>query len=207
MTSRAAAKGRRLLFLAAVCLLPALLLSPTAEASRSLPATALDLTPPVPSWDAEAPPAPRHDLFHLEDELLVEILTGVEPQHHQALLEHRRLELLPTSAIKKTASGVSTSDLRLNIQKGKHLKPELRWTVPFYAKARFYDPEVGSFLTEDPAEPDLTTPPSPAQVPVCVWESDSVLGSIRLGTGRSGRRTDREQNHQRDCGIHRSARR
>ena len=32
--------------------------------------------------------------------------------------------------------------------------------MPFYAKARFYDPEVGRFLTEDPAEPDLTTPPS-----------------------------------------------
>jgi hypothetical protein len=32
--------------------------------------------------------------------------------------------------------------------------------VPFYAKARFYDPEVGRFLTEDPAEPDLTAPPS-----------------------------------------------
>ena len=30
----------------------------------------------------------------------------------------------------------------------------------YYAKARFYDPEVGRFLTEDPAEPDLTTPPS-----------------------------------------------
>jgi RHS repeat-associated protein len=30
----------------------------------------------------------------------------------------------------------------------------------YYAKARFYDPEVGRFLSEDPAEPDLTTPPS-----------------------------------------------
>jgi len=160
MTSRAAAKGRRLLFLAAVCLLPALLLSPTAEASRGLPTSVVDLTPPAPRWDAEAPPAPRLDLFHIEDELLVEILTGVEPEHHQALLEHRQLELLPTSAIQKTASGVSTSGFELNVQKGKPLKPDLRWTVPFYAKARFYDPEVGRFLTEDPAEPDLTTPPS-----------------------------------------------
>ena len=30
----------------------------------------------------------------------------------------------------------------------------------YYAKARFFDPEVGRFLTEDPAEPDLTSPPS-----------------------------------------------
>ena len=164
MKSRAAAKGRKLLFLAAVCLLPALLLPPTAEASRGAPAAALTLDPPVPRLDAEAPPAPRLELFHLEDDLLIEILTGVDPEHHQALLEHRRLELLPsaawTSAIQKTASGVSTSDLRLNVQKGKSLKPNLRWTVPYYAKARFYDPEVGRFLSEDPAQPDLTTPPS-----------------------------------------------
>ena len=164
MKSRAAAKERKLLLLAAVCLLPALLLSPTAQASRGLPATSVNLEPPVPRWNADALPAPRHDLFHLEDELLLEILTGVEPDDHQALLEHRRIELLSpsswNSAIQKTASGVSTSRLELNVQKGKPLKQDLRWTVPFYAKARFYDPEVGRFLTEDPAEPDLTTPPS-----------------------------------------------
>jgi len=166
MRSRAAAKGRKLLFLVAVCLLPALLLSPTAEASRGLPAAgAIDLEPPIPSWDAPAEPVtPSLDLFHLEDDLLLEILAGVEPEDHVALLEHRRLELLPPSiadsAIQKTATGVSTSGFELNVQKGKSLKPDLRWAVPFYAKARFYDPEVGRFLTEDPAEPDLTSPPS-----------------------------------------------
>ncbi len=160
MRSRAAAKGRKLLFLAAVCLLPALLLSPIAEASRGLPPNSVTLEPPISHLAAEAPPAPQLALFHPEDELLVELLTGVEPEYHQALLEHRRLELLTASAIQKTASGVSTSDLELNVQKGKPLKPDLRWTVPFYAKARFYDPEVGRFLSEDPAEPDLTTPPS-----------------------------------------------
>ena len=165
MKSRAAAKGRKPLFLAAVCLLSALLLSPTAEASRGLPvSTAIDLEPPAPRWEAEAPPAPRLGLFHLEDEVLLEILTGVEPKDHQALLDHRRLELLPPSngqaAIRKTASGVSTSEFQLNIKERQALKPDLRWTVPFYAKARFFDPEVGRFLTEDPAEPDLTAPPS-----------------------------------------------
>jgi len=165
MKFRAAAKGRKLLFLAAVCLLPALLLSPTAEASRGLPAaSAIDLEPPAPRWNAEEPTAPSFDLFHLEDEVLLEILTGIEPKDHRALLAHRRLELLPlsswTSANQKTASGVSTSEFQLNIKERQALKPDLRWAVPFYAKARFYDPEVGRFLTEDPAEGDLTRPPS-----------------------------------------------
>ncbi len=40
---------------------------------------------------------------------------------------------------------------------GHEYDPE---TGLYYAKARFYDPEVGRFLTEDPAEPDLTNPPS-----------------------------------------------
>jgi RHS repeat-associated protein len=40
---------------------------------------------------------------------------------------------------------------------GHEYDPE---TGLYYAKARFYDPEVGRFLSEDPAEPDLTTPPS-----------------------------------------------
>jgi len=50
MKNRAAAKERRLLILAAVFMLSALLLAPTSEASRSLPAAlAPALAPPTPA--------------------------------------------------------------------------------------------------------------------------------------------------------------
>ena len=100
MKSRAAAKARRHLFLAAVCLLSALLVVPTAEASRSLPAALAPVieSPAMPDLvlgESDAETQPRHRLFG-----------------DLSLLE-RPLDVVP---IQKTASGVFALGIQSNIR-------------------------------------------------------------------------------------------
>ena len=145
MKSRAAAKGRRLFFLAAVCLLSALLLSPAAEASRSLPAAI------APALSAPATP----------DQVLETELT--EPPERLRIFDDlslppRPLELVEAS---KTATGSSTYTLGLNIRQTGDLSRESGglsfqglWTDPVtgiaYARNRWYDARTASWLSEDP---------------------------------------------------------
>jgi RHS repeat-associated protein len=163
--TNAAAKGRSLLFLAAAfALCAALLAAPAAEATRTLPVQPTELAPPVLRLDVEAPPAPLFGLFGREDELLVEVLSGVEPEHHEALLAQRRVEVVAVDFWdahgRKTASGLSSTGLGLNLHQKDQFKTGSRWTVPYYAKARYYDPETARFLSQDPVQGDLTNPPS-----------------------------------------------
>ena len=100
MESRAVAKRRAHLFLAAVCLLSALLLSPTAEASRSgLPAA---LAPAL-----EAPATP--------DQVLEAELS--DPPERLRIFDDLRLPPRPLELVeaRKTASGSSTYNLGLNV--------------------------------------------------------------------------------------------
>jgi RHS repeat-associated protein len=163
--TNAAAKGRSLLFLAAAfALCAALLAAPAAEATRTQSVQPTELAPPVLRLDVEAPPAPLFGLFGREDELLVEVLSGVEPEHHEALLAQRRVEVVAVDFWdahgRKTASGLSSTGLGLNLHQKDQFKTGSRWTVPYYAKARYYDPETARFLSQDPVQGDLTNPPS-----------------------------------------------
>ena len=152
MKTRAAAKGRTRLLLAAVCVLASLLVVPAAEASRSLPAAL------APVLEQGAPPA----------RVLAE--RPAEPQSRFRLfgdlsLPERPLELVQ---IQKTASGVSTCEMRLNIWQTGGLSqncsgPSFQglWTDPVtgtaYARNRWYDARTASWLSEDPLE-DVDSP-------------------------------------------------
>ncbi len=145
MRFRAAAKGRRLFLLAAVCLLSALLLSPAAEASRSLPAAI------APALSAPATP----------DQVLETELT--EPPERLRIFDDlslppRPLELVEAS---KTATGVKPLGLGLNTRQTGDLSRESGglsfqglWTDPVtgiaYARNRWYDARTASWLSEDP---------------------------------------------------------
>ena len=145
MKTRAATKGRRLFPLAAVCVLASLLVVPAADASRSLPAAlapALGAPVALAQVLAETPADPQPS-FHLFGDLS---------------LPERPLELVQ---IQKTASGVSTCGLRLNIWQTGGLSqncsgPSFQglWTDPVtgiaYARNRWYDARTASWLSEDP---------------------------------------------------------
>jgi len=145
MTFRAAAKGRRLLLLAAVCLASTLLLTPAAEASRSLPAAL----------------APALELPATPDQVLSAELE--EPPERLRLFDDLRLPPRPLELVeaRKTASGSSTYTLRLNIRQTGDLSRESGglsfqglWTDPVtgisYARNRWYDARTASWLSEDP---------------------------------------------------------
>jgi len=145
MTSRAAAKGRSLSLLAAVCLLATLLLSPTAEASRGLPAAL------APALTAPATP----------DQVLEAELS--DPPERLRLFDDLRLPPRPLELVeaRKTASGVKHHDLGLNIQQTGGLDRNCSglsfqglWTDPVtgisYARNRWYDARTASWLSEDP---------------------------------------------------------
>ena len=145
MKHRAAAKGRTHLLLAAVCVLASLLVATGAEASRSLPAAlapALE-APVAPARVLKEKPAEPQPSFRLFDDLS---------------LPERPLELVQ---IQKTATGVSTCGLRLNIWQTGDLSqncsgPSFQglWTDPVtgisYARNRWYDARTASWLSEDP---------------------------------------------------------
>lgn len=118
MTSRAAAKERGSLLLAAVCLLSALMLAPAAEASRGLPAA---LEPAL-----EAPTTP--------DQVLSAELS--DPPERLRLFDDLRLPERPLELVEapKTASGVKHYGLGLNILQigGLSLAP-LEFTVSLCA--------------------------------------------------------------------------
>ncbi len=141
----AAAKGRRLSLLAAVCLLSTLLLVPSAEASRNLtnplaprltsPATATQILHDEPS-----DPQPRLRLFA------------------DLSLPERPLELVEAS---KTASMVFALGIQYNVWQTGGLGqnrggPSFQglWTDPVtgiaYARNRWYDARNASWLSEDP---------------------------------------------------------
>jgi len=145
MKNRAAAKGRRLSLLAAVCVLASLLVVPAAQASRSLPAALAPVleAPVAPAQALEEKPAEPQTRYRLFGDLT---------------LPERPLELVQ---IQKTASGVSTSEMRLNIWQTGGLRqkcgsPSFQglWTDPVtgiaYARNRWYDARTASWLSEDP---------------------------------------------------------
>jgi len=145
MKYRAAAKGRRLSLLGAVCLISTLLVAPAAEATRSLPAA---LAPAL-----GAPVAPAQVFAEMP----------AEPQTRYRLfgdltLPERPLELVQ---IQKTASGFSTCEMRLNIWQTGGLSQNCsgpsfqglwtdRVTGISYARNRWYDARTASWLSEDP---------------------------------------------------------
>jgi len=145
MASRAAAKERGILLLAAVCLLATLLLSPTAEASRGLPAA---------YKPALEPPATPDQVLSAELE---------DPPERLRLFDDLRLPERPLELVeaRKTASGSSTFGLGLNVwqtgglgRKCSELSFQGLWTDPVtgisYARNRWYDARTASWLSEDP---------------------------------------------------------
>ena len=141
----AAAKGRRHLFLAAVCLVSTLLAVSSVEASRGVttslgPALSSPAMPDLAFEESHVEPQPRHRLFGDLD----------------------RLERpLGAVAIQKTASGVFALGIQSNVRQSGGLEqnrsgPTFQglWTDPVtgiaYARNRWYDARTASWLSEDP---------------------------------------------------------
>jgi len=168
-----ATKERKLLSLAAVLLVAALLAAPTAEATRYLPeiapkaSTPVFLTPnKVDQVDAEA-----FWLFAETDVRLFSILALLDASEIEHITAENRIRLFEDSgaiprpvelaAIRKLASGVLTCDVGSNIWKTGGLaevcgSPSFQglWTDPTtgiaYARNRWYDARNASWLSEDP---------------------------------------------------------
>ncbi len=108
MRSRAAAKGRKLFSLAAACLAASLLLVPSAEASRDLPAS---LSPALEPPIAIPEPTTAETSFELltaGDRFLFAALSSLDEDEVADLLERRRFRPLSAAVSRDLASGVST---------------------------------------------------------------------------------------------------
>jgi len=122
------------------------LLEPDAEA---LLAAALEPAPAPPQAEA----AVSGDRFDLLAPAAVDrlLFTGRPPRSHLfAELEIR----VRASDLLSLPQPLEIKELTLKIASGD------RETGLYYARARYYDPELGIFLTQDPFEGQIDTPPS-----------------------------------------------
>ena len=172
----AAAKGKSLFSLAALCLA---LAAVPAQAARLLPSPPrLDAAPHITELvDLDEPLSPQAQglpLFTLEDHWLVTVLSVVDVPEPGALLPRNRYRLFAESQslpppvraalIAKLASGPQTwpdapiSLGRIDLEEKSHrLFFQGLWTDPTtglaYARNRWYDPHNAAWLSEDPIGP------------------------------------------------------
>ena len=196
----AAAKGRSLFSLAALCLA---LVAVPAQAVRLLPSSpSLDAAPRIAELvDLQQPSSPHVaglPLFTLEDHWLVTVLSVVDAPDPGELLPHDRYRLFAESQslpppvraalIAKLASGLQTwpdapiSLGRIDLEEKSHrLFFQGLWTDPTtglaYARNRWYDPHNAAWLSEDPIGPV----DSPNLYAFVGWGPNS--GTDPMGTG------------------------
>ena len=108
MAFLAAAKGRKLFSLAAVCLAASLLLVPSAEASRDLPASLSPTLERLLSIPPELSADPSFELLTDEDRFLFAALSSLEEDELVQILDRRRFRPLSATVSQELASGVST---------------------------------------------------------------------------------------------------
>ena len=110
--TRKAAKGRKLILLAAVCLAASLLLAPSAEASRSQPASlSPSLGPPVA---LPVEPVAGSSFYFLtdDDRFLFAALSSLQDDELAQVLERRRFRPLADAVNRNLTSGLSTYPTR-----------------------------------------------------------------------------------------------
>ena len=177
--TRAAAKRKKLFFLAAVYALLSALLAPTpALARRTLPdSSGSTLAPQLPQLEQLGADRDAGDglaLIGPEDRLVFATLTLLDDDQVDAVVARQRHELHLLSAdlarareaarALKTATGVSTSLEQNNFRGWRHLRPESHrqsyqglctdpTTGLSYARNRWYEARTASWLSEDPLGP------------------------------------------------------